>query len=288
MTRPFFSVIFCVNRNIPFLKEAIDSILSQSYRDFEFLIGANPFAGGTVDEALMNVLLSACANDQRVQIQTIGIPQLPFCLNYLAQCASGEYLVRMDADDVSLPYRFARMADFIKKSRPDVIGSWATLIDESGKSLGNFEVPIDPRGIRRRMIFGTALIHPSVAIRREFFLGVRGYSGGLCTEDYDFWLRALRAGAKLENIPQCLLKYRVHSSQVSGSKLARAERLGHWVRELCLSPGFFTFGGLCVALAKVIAGPRATESLKKMSLGSRTAAMSIPNGTNPAGNRDTD
>jgi hypothetical protein len=259
---PTLSVLFCVHKDMPFLNAAIDSVLRQTYSNFEFLIGADSKAPGLVER-----LHALCGGDPRVKIYSINIPQLQFSLNFLANFSKGDYLLRMDGDDVCELDRFQVQVDAINARQADILASWVTLIDHKDRVLGVFEPPTDPKSIKRRMVYATVIYHPTVAMKRDFFMAMRGYAGGVFSEDYDLWLRALRAGASIEIIPRHLLRYRIHPGQATGTRVGRAEQVGHQMRELLLSPGFGRFAAFCVALSKSLFGPGFTTRARQTILG---------------------
>ncbi len=141
----------------------------------------------------------------------------------------------------------------LQMSEPvDILGSAVILIDGSDEVIGGMEFPPSKDEIRRALCFRTDFCHPAVAIRRSFLLSQRGYLGGFSSEDTDFWLRAVRAGASMRNLSVPLLRYRVHSAQSISSGGGYAEVAGHWLREFLLSPGGYQFKGLVVALTKAL------------------------------------
>lgn len=247
---PFFSVILCVHRNQAYLADAVQSVLNQSDPDFEFLIGAN-----ACDDLLMNVLHDLVGNDKRVRIFRTDIGQLSFNLNLLADKARGEYLVRMDGDDVSEPHRIAALRDALGKQRLDVLGSWVSLINTDGDTLGEMRLPCEHQAIVKALPWKTVFCHPAVAIRREYLLKLRGYLGGFVSEDSDLWLRAVLAGGRLGNLPQVLLQYRLHPEQSTVSPRGYSELASHWLRELLAQPSWFLAKGFSVALAKRLVAP---------------------------------
>lgn len=246
---PTISVIFCVNRNNPYLHEALRSVLEQTYTDFEFLIGANACSDEFFEE------LSLFSTDSRIKIFRTQLPQLAFTLNYLVEQACGNWFIRMDADDVCEPNRFRRLKQMIDTGKYDVIGSWATLIDENDRVIGQFRPPKETHAIRRQLLFSNPIIHPSVAYSRSFLLKMRGYLGGYVSEDLDLWMRAIRSGSRLVNIEEPLLRYRMHTGQVSRSRLGYAETAAHWHRELMLEPSFYNTLGWCIATTKAVVMP---------------------------------
>ena len=254
---PEASVIFCVHRSNPHLRAAIQSVLAQTHADFEFLIGANACS----DEFMAE--LRASTDDPRVRLFRTSLPQLAFTLNHLIEQASGELMIRMDSDDLCEPRRFERLVA-VAQERPDadVIGSWTTLIDEKDRVIGSFTPPVSAAAIRRRMLVSSPLAHPTVAFRKKFWIESRGYLGGFVSEDFDLWLRALSRGATIINIPEPLVRYRVHAAQASRSRLGYAETAAHWYRELLARPSLYAAVGWIVASLKAVMMP-ATHWVKR-------------------------
>ena len=240
-----FSVIMCVDRQLPWLAEAIESILGQDDRQFEFLIAAN----NCTDE-LWNFLETLSHRDDRIKLYRTQVGQLTFNLNYLANVASGDYLVRMDDDDVSEPDRLTTLRLELENHSVDILGSAATLINGDGDVLGLMVYPISSQEIIARITNEAVFCHPTVAIRRSFLLAVRGYSGGFATEDKDLWLRAINSGATMRNLSRALLRYRVHDGQTSGSRESYAENASLWMREFLLKGNFWAAKGLLIAILK--------------------------------------
>jgi len=244
---PSVSFILCVHRDNPWLTEAIESVLAQDDTDFEFLIGAND-----CDELLWEKLLAFGAKDNRIRLLRTDIGQLAFNLNLLANTAHGEYLIRMDADDISLPHRLTSIRAALALEAVDVLGSSVLLIDAAGTTVGQMDFPESAEGIRKALPIRTVFCHPSVAIRRKFLFEMRGYLGGFASEDADLWLRAHRAGASMANLPNVLLKYRIHGQQTIMSSAGYAEVAAHWLRELLIAPSWLRFHGFVVALSKAM------------------------------------
>lgn len=246
---PTFSVVMGVHKIHEHLKAAIESILKQSFEDFEFLICVNGEARSDIE-----FLRDLTHNDSRVRIIESDIPQLAYVLNRLADEASGAWLVRMDCDDISLPTRLAAIADAVDANLGDIIGSGADLIDGKGSIIGMLQPPLTHSAIVRKMRTATPFIHPSIALRRSVLVDLRGYLGGFVTEDIDLWLRANRAGIRMANLEMRLLQYRVHTSQSSRSLAVYAEGAGHRLREFFLCPSAEAFYALTVSIGKACAG----------------------------------
>lgn len=241
------SVILCINQPNPWWRAALSSVLTQDDPDFEFLVAAN----ACTDE-LWSSLQALATGDSRVRLFRTSIGQLSFNLNMLADQAKGDYLVRMDADDIAAKHRISTLRKRLAESRVDILGSAVTLINEDDQIVGRMDFPLAHADIVRTLKRRTVFCHPAVAVRREFLLDMRGYLGGYHSEDTDLWLRARRAGARMENLPDALLSYRIHAQQSTGTRAGYAEVSGHWLREFLLRPCLYTLEGLLIALAKTL------------------------------------
>ncbi|WP_078211230.1 glycosyltransferase [Flavobacterium sp. LM5] len=204
---PKITVLMPVYNCELYIKEAIDSILNQTFTDFEFLI---------IDDASTDETVSIIKENKDSRIQLIEKPVntgYTISLNYGLKVAKGEYIARMDGDDISLPERFAKQVAFLD-SNPDVVlcGSNFRII-ETEKIIS---LPEDNEAIKLGLLKGNCIAHPSVMIRHSVLQeNVITYdSNKEPAEDYDLWVRLLQFG-KLHNIQDNLLKYRVHATQVS-------------------------------------------------------------------------
>ena len=241
------SVILCVNKSTPWLGDAIRSVLTQEDPHFEFLIAAN-----ACSDSLWQELQILVGNDHRVRLVRSNVGQIAYNLNLLADSANGDYLVRMDADDLCEPQRLSILREELSRDPVDVLGSAVTLIDDNDEVVGQMDFPLTSEDIIRALPSRTVFCHPSVAIRREFLYSMRGYLGGFASEDSELWLRACRSGASLRNLPQALLRYRVHTGQSIASGRGYAEVAAHWLRELLVAPGWYPLKGFAIALGKTL------------------------------------
>jgi len=203
---PRVSVLMPVYNAERFLREAVDSILAQTFRDFEFLIIDDGSTDGSGE------ILRSYADPRLRLIPNGRNLGLTATLNRGLDLAWGAYVARMDADDVSLPERLARQVAFLD-ARPDVgiVGVWARAFGETHFKIPH---PADPERIRAKLLFDSALVHPSVLMRRSL-LDAHGlkYRDFYRMEDYDLWQRAARV-FPLANLPEYLLRYRVTGGSV--------------------------------------------------------------------------
>ncbi len=243
---PKISVLMPVCNGEKFLCECIESIIGQSFSDFEFIIVEN--GSGDNSWELINSF-----NDPRIKPIKSPIRQVAYNLNLALMNSSGKYIARMDSDDISYPRRFQVQFDFLEQN-------WDVAIAGSGfKCFGeNVDekivfMPETDRAIRRKLPFRFCFCHPSVMFRRELVLNYGGYQGVNGCEDLDLWLRLSRSNSiKMANIPEVLLKYRIHPAQTKGKKDTYADVAMLMMREALLrkSPGYFM--GFWVSLFKYL------------------------------------
>ena len=144
--------------------------------------------------------------------------KLQHLLNAGLEACTADFVARLDHDDIPEPSRLSEQLQFLHE-HPDVlaVGSWATVIDEHGDDQGIREVPSGAAALKD-LRWKTVLIHPSVMFRRAAVSRLGGYSvGATNAEDYELWLRLAAAGG-IDNIPKPLLRYRVHSAQMSQAR----------------------------------------------------------------------
>ena len=209
MHSPRVSVIMPVNNIQTFLTEAIESILNQTFADFEFLIISEP---GTNHEIIDGY------SDRRIRhIRTARKIGLARSLNYGIKAARGEYIARMDADDVSLPGRLERQVTFLDEHQYiGIVGTGYEYIDETGRTLLIRSNPSGPEFTKWLLLFGDVIINSSILARVDVIRHIGGYDPALVVaEDYDLWVRATANKTKIVNLPDVLTKLRIHSGSIS-------------------------------------------------------------------------
>lgn len=208
------SVIMPVYNGAEYLREAIQSILGQSFKDFEFLI----LDDGSIDDSL-EIALSF--RDRRIKIfknkQNIGIIKT---LNKGIAEAKGKYIARMDADDISLSDRFALQKVYLDENpEAALVGGQFSYINSKGELFAHQKVPTDNEVLQRQLLKKNCFAHPSVMMRSDVVREMKGYSEeALYVDDYDLWLR-IAESYKLANIDEVVLLYRVHEKQTSITKI---------------------------------------------------------------------
>lgn len=205
---PRVTVLMPVYNGEKHLREALESILCQTFKDFEFLVVDD----GSTDRS---VEIIKSYQDPRIRLMHNGTNHgLIYSLNEGMALATGEYVARMDCDDISLPERFARQVAFLD-THPEIgaCGTWFRKFGAANKVLRWKE---DPESVRCGFIFGPMLSHPTVMFRRALFEkhNLRYSSDYVHAEDYELWVRALRY-MKFANLGEVLLLYRVHPQQLT-------------------------------------------------------------------------
>jgi glycosyltransferase involved in cell wall biosynthesis len=213
---PAVSVLMPAYNAERYLEEAVESILAQTYKDFEFLIIDDGSTDGT-----RGILERFAARDPRVRYRSRPNTGLVVALNEMIAMARAPLLARMDADDVALPDRFERQVHYLK-AHPEVlvVGGMIDLIDYKGRVIASGGNPLtDDAELQQSALEGkTPLSHPTVMMRREVVLAVGGYRQEMdLAEDLDLWLRLGERG-QLANLPRVVLKYRLHAQSVCWSR----------------------------------------------------------------------
>ena len=205
-------IISIYNESLKEISQSIGSILDQSYTDFEVIVVIdNPQRIDALD-----FLIGIEKTDPRIQhivnSKNIG---LAMSMNKAARSSKGEYLVRMDSDDICEQERFEIQFQAMRESNADVVCSDYQYIDETGNILQiHHYVPSDYELVKN-LPFDNAIHHPTVMMKKEAFDRVGGYRDFPCSQDYDLWLRMLDNGCTFKIIPQKLLRYRIRNNSVS-------------------------------------------------------------------------
>ncbi len=243
---PIVSIVMAVHNGEAHIKDSIQSILKQSYSNFEIIVIINCSTDNT--KKILNNF-----NDARIKIFETNICQLAFNLNYGLDKAKGSYIVRIDADDIAEPQRVERQLQVMLKHDYDIVGSNLTYIDEYGQEIGEKKYPELNSDIRRSIIYASPIAHPSVMYKKAVVLKHGGYLNGRVSEDYDLWLRLMRdKEIKFYNMQENLTRYRIHTNQAKGNKLAYHEVAGYMIREALYQKSIKHFIGFCVYILKSI------------------------------------
>ena len=223
---PVVTVLMSVRNGLPYLPEAVASVLAQSFADFEFIILDDASTDGTADY-LRSV------GDPRLRVislaENIG---LTAALNRGLGEARGEFVARHDADDLSHPRRLQEQVAFLRANPAcAVVGSQARLVDARGRSLGKKNFPLSHRSICFAHLFDNAFAHSAVTFRRA---SVGSYDEAwTASQDYELWSRVSERYA-LANLPQWLVTLRVLDGSITSQhkrpELIRRVQAAHYSR----------------------------------------------------------
>jgi glycosyltransferase involved in cell wall biosynthesis len=213
MSTPRVTVLMAVYNGERYLHEAVDSILQQTFADFEFVIVDD----GSTDSTLQ-ILSMYSRHDSRIVLicneKNIGLTR---SLNKGLAIARGEYIARMDADDISLTNRFAQQVAFLEQhTEVAVVGTAVHYMNEQSHVSNQISIHLGSPGLLRwQLCFENPLRHPTVMMRRQIVNQVGGYNVDIpLSQDKDLWQR-ISAIADLANLAQVLLYRRQHLHSVS-------------------------------------------------------------------------
>jgi glycosyltransferase involved in cell wall biosynthesis len=227
---PAISVVMSVYNGEAFLAESVESILNQTFCNFEFII----IDDGSTDKTT-EILSHYSKRDPRVRIfpqQNTGRAE---SLNRGIQLARADLIARMDADDVSLPHRFEEQVKFLSV-HPEVglLGTEVEWVTPEGPRLLIERLPVGDDELRAAMLRLNPFRHPTVMMRKNIVLAVGGYRKVLLdADDFDLWLR-MAEQTQLANLAEVLLLYRVHLKQASVQNM-KHQVLCCWVARVAAS-----------------------------------------------------
>lgn len=209
---PKISVIMSVLNGEAYLRPAVDSILNQTLGDFEFIIIDNASTDGTT------AILDSYADPRIVRLRNASVLSLTQSLNIGLDKARGAYIARQDADDISMPSRFALQAEMLDANPETVlVGSHVRLIDEHGVVFGQFRPPVEPRALYESLTCANPFAHSVCMFRREAAKFAGGYpTDYVFAQDLALWLKLARPGS-LGMIGQDLLDLREHRGQTTNA-----------------------------------------------------------------------
>jgi len=213
---PPVSVVMPVYNSAHVVADAVESILHQTFGDFEFIIVDD----GSTD-ATEEILREYSALDGRIKLYNQENCGLIASLNRYCRVANGKYIARMDADDISLPARLEKQFRYLEAhSEVGVLGTRIQDVDSNRTPIIEWPVPADPVVVRWFLFFGNCIAHPSVMMRREL-LDRLGYyrPSAIHVEDYDLWIRAAEVTG-LANLPEVLVQYRISAESVSSRNVS--------------------------------------------------------------------
>jgi glycosyltransferase involved in cell wall biosynthesis len=219
---PIISVILPVFNGEKYILESVRSILNQTFDDFELIIVDD----GSSDSTL-RIIRSISDSDSRVIVISRENRGLVYSLNEAVELCKGEWIARMDADDIATPNRFSTQLHWLKKTGADICGTWIKIFGVGSSKVIKF--PVTDLQIKSTILFACPLAHPSVMIKSNLLKKMRYNNDWKSCEDFDLWERAARSGVKMTNVPEVLLYYRLHPDQITNLNKANQMSLSNKV-----------------------------------------------------------
>jgi glycosyltransferase involved in cell wall biosynthesis len=214
---PMITVLMAVHNGEKYLKEAVDSILVQTYSDLEFIIIDDASTDKTKD--ILNSFI-----DKRIRIinndQNIGLTK---SLNKGLLESKGEYIARMDADDISLPERLEMQKKFLDANKDVVcLGGMTEIVDNNNNRTGQKRVLTNADEIRFRLVLANQIAHPASMFRKDVIKSVGNYNEHFkYVQDFELWSRLSSLGYKISNLDRILIKYRFHKQSITQNDRTR-------------------------------------------------------------------
>lgn len=220
------SVVMPVYNSEKYISDAIDSVLTQSFIYFEFIIIDDYSTDSSWD-----IIQAYSKKDKRiVPIKNSGNKGCYCARNIGMEAANGEYIIVMDSDDIAFQNRFQVQYTFMENnSNIDIAGSWYDLF---GTQQGVVKMPESHEDIKDTLFFNCSIAHPTVIMRRESLVKfkIKYNETFFYAQDYELWCRESER-LRYANIPEVLLKYRVHEAQIGTSKRKEQDEIANYIRK---------------------------------------------------------
>lgn len=218
---PKISLIMSVYNGEDYLEEAIESVLNQTFRDFELII-----INDCSTDSTSQILERFAQQDCRVKVHTNEVNlRLPSSLNKAISVAQGKYIARMDADDICLPDRLEKQFAFMEANPEVALSSCRYMTLKNGHiASGGCGGQCDHEYIKALLLVTNPILHPGIIAKAEA-IRTLGYDKNFtCTEDLELWTRFVMAGYEIKLLPEYLMLYRLHDKQITGTTLEKQHR----------------------------------------------------------------
>lgn len=230
MTRPLVSVVIPAFNAGAFLEAALHSVRAQTVAGSEIIV----IDDGSTD-ATLKVAQAQARQDARIRVVSRENRGLVATLNEGVALAEGEWVARMDADDVCLPRRFEHQLAWAAKQGAALCGGWIQTFATLTPRLRRYYS--GPEAVRLQLLFNSCFAHPAVIARREVLQAHPYDAAAAHAEDYDLWTRLAAAGVRMTNYPGTVLRYRLHAGQVTVTRRTQQDearaRIAARYRQAC-------------------------------------------------------
>jgi glycosyltransferase involved in cell wall biosynthesis len=218
MKPPVLSIIMPVYNSVNYLAEAVESVLLQTFTNFELIIIDDASTDGSAE------IISGFKDDRVKKLRNQQNQGIVYSRNRGLDRARGNFVAQFDSDDIAMPKKFEKQINFLKQN-PDfgMVGSWVKMIDSEGKLMGQtWKLPAKPKLIPAIMLFRNYFVQSTIVARKEA-IPSGGYKTGYdVVEDYKMWIEIARKHM-VWNLPEHLVDYRVHGASATNSDNARLD-----------------------------------------------------------------
>ena len=216
--KPDISIIMSVYNGETYLAEAIESVINQTFKNWELVIINDCSTDSTAD-----ILAQFAAKDARIKVHPNEVNlKLPTSLNKAISLCEGKYIARMDADDICLPDRFEKQFKFMEENGDVALSSCRFMTIKNGVyASGGAGGRVDNDAIRAMLLVANPILHPGVIAKAEVMKKFNYDTTLTCTEDLELWTRMAMENQKMQILPECLLIYRLHDKQITSTTLER-------------------------------------------------------------------
>ena len=216
--KPEISVIMSVYNGETYLREAIESVINQTFKNWELVI-INDCSTDSTSEILTEFALA----DERIKVHTNEVNlKLPASLNKAISLSLGKYIARMDADDICLADRFEKQYRFMEENEDVALSSCRFMTVKNGVYMsGGAGGRCDNAAIRAMLLVANPILHPGVIAKADIMKKFNYDTTLTCTEDLELWTRMAMENQKIAILPECLLIYRLHDKQITSTTLKR-------------------------------------------------------------------
>ena len=220
-TAPKISLIMSVYNGEDYLAEAIESVLNQTFKDFELIV-INDCSTDSTGE----ILNRFAELDKRVKVHTNEVNlRLPSSLNKAISYAQGKYIARMDADDICLPERLEKQYNFMENNPSVALSSCRFMTLKNGViSSGGCGGKSDNESIKALLLVTNPILHPGIIAKADAIRSLGYDKNFTCTEDMELWTRFVMAGYDIEIMPEYLMIYRLHDKQITETTLEKQHK----------------------------------------------------------------
>lgn len=221
MKNPVISVIMSVYNGEKYIGTAIDSVINQTFADWELII-----INDCSNDNTATILEEYSLKDERIKVYTNDVNlKLPSSLNKAILKCEGKYIARMDSDDICLPKRLEMQYKFMEENKDVMLSSCRFLTLKNGVySSGGYGPRCDDDALKAMLIVSNPILHPGVIMRKEALDVLKYNPECTCTEDLNLWTDFAKENFKMQIQPEYLLIYRLHDKQITSTTLEKQKK----------------------------------------------------------------